>query len=302
MKVWELEKRYLGLAEDLPCAVFDLDRRGNFVYINREARSLLGQREELLGKKFAEKVSKRHLYELLKLFRGAIKTGKKKGRINLEAGEQYSQVDLEVRAVRVKGDIIGFQCLAQRRWERANLLAALIYELATALTIAKGALELAIGGKDSHKFLKMGRNALIRQGRIIRNLFDALRFEELESELILREVNLREILASAAREFEPLAAKKGTSITLIAEEIPAVKADPEKIKNAVYTLIDIAVKGCKGREIRITARRAGGGVEVCFPRARSPCEAGLTIARRIVEAHNGAARFEKERLCFFLPG
>lgn len=307
MEVCEPEKRYIALADSLPYPVFDLDSRGNFVFINKEASGLLGWRKELVGKKFAEKVPREHLYELLKLFRGAIRTGNDKARVNLEAGEQgYRQINLEVRAVKAGGKIAGFQCLVQRiPGERANML-ALIYDMASTLIIAKGALELAIqGNAKNRRFLEIGRNALKRQNHIIKNLLDTFKFEELESELALREVDLGKILIAGAREFEPLAARKDVSIKLTIKEIPMVKAGPEKIRNAVYTLMGSAIKVCKsGGKIRITARRINDDVEVCFGNGLEGFSWNmcLDIVRRIIEAHDGRISVEEGKgFCFFLP-
>lgn len=114
MEACEIEKRYTALADSLPYPVFDLDSRGNFVFINKEARGLLGWREELVGRKFAEKVSRKDFYVLLKLFREAKRMGNFKARINLAgAGQGCRRINLEVRAVNAGGKLMGFQCLVR---------------------------------------------------------------------------------------------------------------------------------------------------------------------------------------------
>lgn len=215
----ESEARYRALIECFPGTFFELDSKGNFVLTNRGARELLGWCEEvLMGKRLARRVPREQLYKLLVIFKQAVNEGKGMGSIELKGEDAVPlPVNMSVVPIRKNREIMGFQCLIDSpetpRFQAPEdistgidlegLIYPLCYELSSTLTIAKGALELALPGTEEEKqrFLELGRSALVRQQREIRNLMDTLKLDRMESELYLGEVDLKAVISSVANEF-----------------------------------------------------------------------------------------------------
>lgn len=143
MGLQELKKRYINLAEMLPCAFFDLNITGNFIYINKKAKVLLGEEEGLLGAKLAEKVSKKHLFRLLTIFKEAVKKGCDKGEIEIKAVEGEQRVALEVVAVKGEEGVTGFHCYVKKGEVKEAPLSRVGDEIALALASARAALDVA---------------------------------------------------------------------------------------------------------------------------------------------------------------
>jgi PAS domain S-box-containing protein len=141
MELQELEKKYTTLAEALTCAFFELNLKGKLIYINKEAKAMLGHEEGLLGKRFAEKVPKRQLYRLLEIFNEAVKRGTETGEIELKARERDYSVILVVRAVKSGEGVTGFQCFVKEGDLKKELLSPEEQRKASALLTARIALD-----------------------------------------------------------------------------------------------------------------------------------------------------------------
>lgn len=347
----DARRRYSALIECFPGAFFELDSKGDFILTNKGARKLLGWCEEVvLRKRLAKKVPKEELYKLLVIFNQAVRKGRGRGCVELVREDAETiPVNLSVVPVREKGKITGFQCLIDSTGPikqdprlsigGANLdLEALIYplcyELSSSLTVAKGALELALSerGSTRTKFLALGRNALVRQHRVLRNLMDAFKLHRMESELYQSEVDLKDIIYSVAKELREPYKRRGLKIEVaVQEDLPRVTADAEKIRNVLHTLLDYAVMAWKSQEAIIVSgvkhrgyieicigcegRMKGGGAVLERPSSMSIDElpfvplggiqVGLKIAEKIIKAHGGGITSQNladgEAICFTLP-
>jgi signal transduction histidine kinase len=134
------------------------------------------------------------------------------------------------------------------------------------------------------------------------------------------EMTLAPLVAQVMSEIEVARADRDVALSSdLPENLPAIEADPERVHQVIFNLVDNAVRFTpEGGEVRIEARRHDGTVEVSVAdtgvgippealprlferfyrvdssRARGDggTGIGLAIARSVVEAHGGTIRAE----------
>lgn len=220
---------------------------------------------------------------------------------------------------------------------KSNIIANVSHELRTPITIAKGAIELAMDEKDvneKNKLLQMALNALIRLNFIVGDLIEAAKMEKGEVKLKLEAVNVDEVIKSVVDEFKPMLIKDNLRMKIeVEKDLPPAKADYKELRHVLRNLVSNAIKfNREGGEIGIEARKMGDMIEVCvsdtgigIPEDKlnkiferfyqidsSPTRRyggtgmGLAIVKEVVEAHGGKVTVESElgkgsRFCFTLP-
>lgn len=220
---------------------------------------------------------------------------------------------------------------------KSNIIANVSHELRTPITIAKGAIELAMNEKDEmnrKELLKMAMDALVRQNFVIGDLIEAAYLDKGKRELNLEAINLAEIITQIKEEFEPMLLREDIKLSIrVKEGLPFARADRKQLKHVLRNLVSNAIKfNHRGGNITVEAVKKHGMVEVCvsdtgigIPRDKldkiferfyqvdsSPTRRyggtgmGLAIVKEIVKAHGGNITVESEpgkgsRFCFTLP-
>ncbi|HEX7089352.1 MAG TPA: HAMP domain-containing sensor histidine kinase [Longimicrobiales bacterium] len=179
--------------------------------------------------------------------------------------------------------------------------------------------------------LDLIRRSVAQMDQLIQDLLDAARAEAGRLELVPSELSPGPLLAGAVLTLRPLAAEKSQRLELdVADDVPLVRADRQRITQVVSNLVGNAIKFTPpGGRITVRARRIPAGALICvedsgsgiapedlphiFDRfwhaqreRRAGAGLGLAIARGIVEAHGGRIWAESSpgrgaKLCFTLP-
>jgi signal transduction histidine kinase len=216
--------------------------------------------------------------------------------------------------------VIARDITEQRRTEemKDNLLRDVSHELRTPLARAQISLELLLERVerdpiDREDAVKYGRMALDNARWLAQTLEVILDLSRLEAGVgaFQREtIQVAGLIAAGIADMEPLAADKGlTLVADVAEHLPPILGDREKLSRVLRNLIDNAIKfasrgkivisvAWKPPEIEVSVRDEGCGIlpenlERVFDRffqesAEYPgVGVGLPMCKTIVEAHNG---------------
>jgi two-component system phosphate regulon sensor histidine kinase PhoR len=258
------------------------------------------------------------------------------GPVRDELALDGSQIELDAVATRNEaGEITGVLVLFHDITElkkmdqiRRDFVANVSHELRTPLSILRGYIETLL---DSPV---MSRDELLRILRVMERhskrldslAEDLLTLAQLESanpNLQLDDVDLRHFLSEVLRDWErKLAAKQLNIIIDVPPDFPRIRADRVRLQEALYNLVDNALKYSRQRgEIRLIARRRDGETELSvndngvgiakedLPRiferfyradkARSSENVhgtglGLAIVKHIAQLHGGRVEAESE--------
>jgi two-component system phosphate regulon sensor histidine kinase PhoR len=222
---------------------------------------------------------------------------------------------------------------------RKDFVANVSHELRTPLSIIKGYVETLLDtdppdAATSRQFLETIQRHSRRLETLIDDLLSISALESQQARLEFTPVTLRATAAGVLEELAHRAREKNTTLALdIPADLPAVRADVQRLHQVLVNLVDNAIKyTAAGSHVRVTAAPKNGHVEVCvadngpgiapehLPRvferfyrvdkARSRelggTGLGLAIVKHIVHAHGGKVWVESvlgqgSRFYFTLP-
>ena len=209
---------------------------------------------------------------------------------------------------------------------RRQLLSDLAHELRTPLATIEGYVEGVRDGvvPATAETWSVLQTESSRIRRLVDDLQKVSRAEERQLDLRVEPVAPASIVADAVRAVGPAYAAKGVVLdTVVADRLPMVAVDGDRIGEVLANLLDNALRhtppggrvevtaACAGDEVEFTVFDSGEGIDPEHlsriferfyrvdsgrARARGGSGIGLAIARALVEAHDGRLRAESEGL------
>lgn len=221
---------------------------------------------------------------------------------------------------------------------RSEFISSVSHELRTPLTTIKGFVVTAIDGLPPENAELKGQLEVIdrevdRLTRLVEELLDVSRLQSGRLSFRPAPLDLAELLSETIRQFQGRSGRLGVDLSLtVADTLPAVTADRDRIKQVLFNLLDNALKFTHpGGRVAVTAAAEGDGVLVKvedtgegiapsdlgkvterFYRGRNSGSSkgvglGLAITREIIELHRGLMEITSNPGCgtavaFWLPG
>jgi two-component system phosphate regulon sensor histidine kinase PhoR len=247
-----------------------------------------------------------------------------------------SQIELHAIATRNEaGEITGALVLFHEITElkkmdqvRRDFVANVSHELRTPLSILRGYIETLIetpdtSRKELSRILGVMKRHSNRLDLLAEDLLTLAQLESANPNLQLDDVDLSSFFGELVRDWEKKLANKHLNVIVnVAPDLPTIRADRIRLQEALYNLLDNAVKYSRERgEITLMARRrdqqivlsvSDNGIGIgkedlprIFERfyradkARTPenirgTGLGLAIAKHIAQLHGGRVEAESE--------
>lgn len=200
---------------------------------------------------------------------------------------------------------------------KRKMIADIAHELRTPLSNIRGYLEATRDGvlKADTNTLRIIEEEAILLSRLVDDLQELSLVDADELKLIRHVEDISEIIKQAVTAEQPQIANKGLSLQVdLPDTLPAVSIDSHRISQVLRNLLDNAVAHTVEGSITVTARQQGSWVQISVAdtgegipeeelpniferfyrvdksrtRATGGSGLGLTIAKRLVEAHGGS--------------
>jgi len=311
-------------------ALLVVDSNRRVILTNQTFRKLFDAPEISIAMPLLEVVRDPTLDQLLTdAFRG-------RGPVRCELTLDESQIELHAVATKNEaGEITGALVLFHDITElkkmdqvRRDFVANVSHELRTPLSILRGYIETLLDTPKTppEELTRILRVMERHSGRLELLVEDLLTLAQLESsnpDLQMGMIDLSSFLREVVRDWEKKLTRKQLNIVVdLPTELSPIAADRTRMQEALYNLLDNAVKYSRDRgEIRLSARKRDGEIELTvsddgigitkedLPRiferfyradkARSPDKVrgtglGLAIVKHIAQLHGGRVEAESE--------
>lgn len=220
-----------------------------------------------------------------------------------------------------------------------DFMSSMTHELRTPLTSIRALAEILQGDIDidtaqRQRFVDIIVQETERLSRLVNQVLDMARMEGGHVEWAMQDVDVRTVLENAAATTLPVILARGGQLQLdLADHLPVLRADPDRLLQVVLNLLSNAAKfmPAQGGRVRMLAKGDTGGVTVCvqdngagvpeghesliferFHQAGMPRPGGqgsglgLPISRHIVEYFGGRLWLHEQtgqgtRFCFWWP-
>jgi signal transduction histidine kinase len=219
---------------------------------------------------------------------------------------------------------------------RQNMVADVAHELRTPLSNIKGYLEAARDGviePDADTIRSLNEEATLLS-RLVDDLQELSLAESGELKLFPQAEDISQLINQAVAAVQIQAVAKGVSVSIdLPDKLPPVNIDSHRIRQVLRNILENAMTHtAKGDTVTVTAREEGNWVEISVAdtgegipteelpniferfyrvdksrtRATGGSGLGLTIAKRLVEAHGGEIKAQSElgkgsRFAFTIP-
>jgi two-component system, OmpR family, phosphate regulon sensor histidine kinase PhoR len=298
-------------------ALLALDRDGMVCYLNPAAERLFGR---AVGRSIAE-AGRNH--ELTGVVRTALaRTTPQRAAILLEPRHLWLQAIAS--PIEGGGDwallLILHDITEVRRAEttRRDFIANVSHELRTPLAGIKAVVETLRNGaiedpEVAEEFLSRVDEEVDRLVHLVEELLQLARIESGAAPMAIREVRPRDLLAACVDRFRHQAERAGVTLDLdVPEDLPPIRADPDRLGQAVGNLVHNAIKFTPpGGAVTVEAEAGAGTIAIrvsdtgsgidptdlpriferfyVADRARSQrgTGLGLAIVKHVVRAHGG---------------
>jgi signal transduction histidine kinase len=222
---------------------------------------------------------------------------------------------------------------------RRNLVAAVSHDLRTPLTSIRAMIEALADGVVTdpvtvRRYYRTIRSQIENLSGLINDLFELSQLDTGQIQLQLEPVNINDLLSDVLETMQAQARSKGISLQGgVSEDLPVVRAELAKIQRVLYNLVQNAIRHTPAdgsislatkvvpEGVQVDVADTGEGIlpedlphifdqffrgEKSRSRKTGGTGLGLTIARRIVEAHRGRIWVESQpgretRFSFILP-
>lgn len=316
------KNRLSSILANMADGVIMTDIGGDIILANRAAVRLLNFKQETAeGKPVIEVV---HDHEIDEVLKKCLNTGQEQT-IQFESGS----IKRFLRAIavplknqgRMNGVLVLLQDLTELRnmqTMRRELVGNISHELRTPIAGIKAMAETLLNGAIDDKgaardFISRIESEADRLAQMVAELTQLSRIESGQAELKLEPVNIDMLIDNAIAELTPLAERQ--QVTLLKESVqnlPAVQADKDRIRQTVINLIHNAIKfnkpggkvtvstGYDNNSVKVSVADTGIGISKddlphVFERFYKADEArtgggsglGLAIAKHTVQAHGG---------------
>lgn len=148
---------------------------------------------------------------------------------------------------------------------RRDLFADVAHELRHPIALIRGRLEMMVDGITpvTPESLSALQDEVIRLGRLVADVRELSLADVGTLSLNLQPTDLGEIIAITQENFEPVASGREIALKVAAGPLPAIQADPDRIRQILTNLLSNAMRHTpEGGQISLRAARVDGLIQV----------------------------------------